>query len=68
VALEVGIDPTVRHAADLGYVPIVVHDACGWGSEEAARRSLEGLAFAGDAMIADVDEVVGLLGSSSGRG
>jgi biuret amidohydrolase len=24
VALEVGIEPTVRHAADLGYIPVVV--------------------------------------------
>ena len=57
VALEIGIDPTVRHSADLGYVPVVVRDACGAGDAEAARRSLESLAFAGDAIIADTDEV-----------
>ncbi|MGB7798855.1 MAG: cysteine hydrolase [Pseudonocardiaceae bacterium] len=29
VALEVGIEPTVRHSLDLGYLPVVVVDACG---------------------------------------
>jgi nicotinamidase-related amidase len=53
VALEVGIEPTVRHAADLGYVPIVIHDACGAGNADAGARSLEALKFAGDAMITD---------------
>src|SRR5919206_5019642 len=37
IALEVGIEPTVRHSADLGLIPIVVRDACGWGSAEAAE-------------------------------
>jgi nicotinamidase-related amidase len=38
VALDVGIEPTVRHSADLGYVPVVVRDACGAGDEAAGRR------------------------------
>ncbi len=29
IALEIGIEPTVRHGMDLGYIPIVVTDACG---------------------------------------
>jgi hypothetical protein len=29
VAMEIGIEPTVRHGADLGYIPIIVTDACG---------------------------------------
>jgi nicotinamidase-related amidase len=66
VALEVGIEPTVRHAADLGYIPIVVRDACGAGNEAAAARSLETLTFAGDAMLADTDAVCAAL-SASGR-
>jgi biuret amidohydrolase len=37
VALEVGIEPTARHAADLGYVPIVVTDACGAGDPNRRR-------------------------------
>ena len=51
VALEIGVEPTVRHAADLGYVPIVVTDACGAGDRAAGERSLETLRFAGDAML-----------------
>ena len=62
VALEVGIEPTVRHSTDLGYVPVVVRDACGAGDAAAARRSLDALAFAGDALIADTDEVCAALG------
>jgi nicotinamidase-related amidase len=54
VAMEVGIEPTVRHAADLGYVPVVVTDACGAGHQEAANRSLASLTFAGDALFTDV--------------
>jgi biuret amidohydrolase len=53
VALEVGIEPSARHAADLGYVPIVVTDACGAGDRAAGERALETLRFAGDALLAD---------------
>jgi biuret amidohydrolase len=53
VALEIGVELTVRHAADLGYVPIVVTDACGAGDRAAGERSLETLRFAGDAMLTD---------------
>ena len=66
MALEVGIEPTVRHSADLGYVPVVVGDACGAGDAEAGARSLDALAFAGDALIATTDEVCAAL-SASGR-
>ncbi len=50
VALEVGIEPTVRHATDLGFLPVVVTDACGAGHLEAAERSLETLRFAGGSL------------------
>jgi nicotinamidase-related amidase len=66
VALEVGIEPTVRHSADLGYVPVVVRDACGAGDVAAGERSLVTLAFAGDAIVATTDEVCAAL-SASGR-
>lgn len=61
VALEVGIEPTVRHAADLGFIPVVVTDACGWRNQEAQERSLAGLAFAGDALFTDARTFGGLL-------
>jgi biuret amidohydrolase len=65
VALEVGIEPTVRHAADLGYVPIVIRDACGAGDSEAGARSIAALEFAGDAMVTDV---AGFAAALSNRG
>jgi nicotinamidase-related amidase len=65
VATEVGIEPTVRHGADRGFVPVVVTDACGAGNPAAASRSLEALAFTGDAMMTDVATITGLLGHST---
>jgi nicotinamidase-related amidase len=55
VAMEIGIEPTARHAADLGIVPVIVEDACGSGHAEAAQRSIESLKFAGDAVFTDVE-------------
>lgn len=60
VAMEVGIEPTVRHGADLGYGPVVVTDACGAGHQEAAQRSLASLEYAGDALMTDVETICGL--------
>ena len=65
VAMEVGIEPTVRHATDRGYIPVVIADACGAGHEEAAQRSLAGLRFTGDAMITDADTFCALLGKKT---
>jgi nicotinamidase-related amidase len=62
VAMEVGIEPTVRHGADLGYIPVVVTDACGAGHEEAAERSLASLRFAGDTLFTRCAELSALLG------
>jgi nicotinamidase-related amidase len=55
VALEIGIEPTVRHGADLGYIPVVIKDACGCGHRDAAERSIASLEFAGDTLFTDVD-------------
>lgn len=60
VATEVGIEPTVRHAADLGYIPVIVTDACGAGNESAAQRSLASLEFAQDALMTDVETICDL--------
>lgn len=43
--LEIGIEPTARHAADLGFLPVVVQDACGVVDEAAAERSLAALDY-----------------------
>jgi nicotinamidase-related amidase len=61
IALEVGIEPTARHAADLGFIPVLVADACGSGHAGAGRRSLDALAFAGDAIITELAAVRRLL-------
>jgi biuret amidohydrolase len=66
VATEIGIEPTARHGADLGYIPVLVTDACGAGNEEAAKRSIESLKFAGDALITDTETICDVLRKRSG--
>jgi nicotinamidase-related amidase len=56
IALEIGIEPTARHATDLGFVPIVLSDACGHGRAEAAERALQTMRFIGEAVIGGVDD------------
>src|SRR5206468_7419719 len=60
IALEVGIEPTVRHGTDLGYIPVVVADACGSRDKVAAKRVLESLAFAGGSLQTDVKTICGV--------
>jgi nicotinamidase-related amidase len=70
VALEIGIEPTVRHAVDLGYLPVLVTDACGAGNQEAGQRALASLRFMGDAFFSTVEEICRIFGrgaSPSGR-
>jgi biuret amidohydrolase len=54
IAMEVGIEPTARQAADLGFIPVILTDACGAGHQAAADRSIDSLRYAGDAMMTDV--------------
>jgi nicotinamidase-related amidase len=61
IALEVGIEPTVRHALDLGYVPILVTDACGSRDKAAADRALAQLAFAGGSLQTDINTLSAVL-------
>jgi len=55
IALEIGIEPTARHATDLGIIPIILQDACGAGERQAGERAMETLRFVGEALICDVD-------------
>ncbi len=57
IAMEIGIEPTVRHGVDLGYIPVVVKDACGFGHSDAAARSVSSLEFAGDAIFTSVEGI-----------
>jgi biuret amidohydrolase len=66
VAMEIGIEPTVRHGADLGYIPIVITDACGAGQPEAGERALASLRFMGDALFTDVAGIRELLSTTGG--
>jgi biuret amidohydrolase len=54
-------EPTVRHSADLGYIPIVVTDACGSGDPEAEERSVATMKFTGDAILTDIEAIVATL-------
>jgi nicotinamidase-related amidase len=54
VATEIGIEPTVRHASDLGFIPVVITDACASGDAEAGERSLSTLRFLADAFLTDL--------------
>jgi nicotinamidase-related amidase len=64
IAMEIGIEPTVRHGADLGYIPVVVTDACGCGHNDAAARSIASLEFAGDAFFTTVDTICKRFGNA----
>jgi nicotinamidase-related amidase len=66
IALEVGIEPTCRHAADLGIIPILVHDACGAGDPEAADQCVSSLEHMGDTIITDLKTVCELLAAIDG--
>ncbi|HKW41594.1 MAG TPA: cysteine hydrolase [Gemmatimonadales bacterium] len=67
IALEIGIEPTVRHATDLGYIPILVEDACGWRDAAAAQRARAQLAFVGGSFATDTDTIVAVLRGGSGH-
>jgi biuret amidohydrolase len=67
VAMEVGIEPTVRHGADLGLIPVLVTDACGAGNPAVAERLRDALATAGDAILTDVSTITGLLAGEPER-
>ena len=61
IALEIGIEPTARHGADLGFLPLLIEDGCGAGHPDAAARSIESLRFAGDTLFTDVKTFCRLL-------
>jgi len=67
IALEVGIEPTVRHGMDLTYIPVVVTDACGYGNALAAQRTLAALAFAGGSIQCDCGALIEVLRGTSER-
>ena len=65
IATEIGIEPTVSHGADLGFVPVVLRDACGTGHAEAAERSFASIAFMADALMTDVATITAAMAAAS---
>jgi len=68
IALEIGIDPTCRHGADLGLVPVLVQDACGFGNSAAAAHCLASLTHMGDSLLTDTKTICNLLAGFAATG
>jgi biuret amidohydrolase len=68
VALEIGIGPTIWHAADLGLIPVVVTDACGGRDRPAMERVLDSARFTGDALLTDIAAITPLLSRTASSG
>jgi len=65
IALEVGLEPTVRHGADLNYIPIVVTDACGSKTQQLKERSLATLEETGEVIALETSNLVPLMKRST---
>jgi nicotinamidase-related amidase len=66
IAMEIGIEPTVRQATDHGFAAVVIEDACGFGSREARDRSLATMGYIGEAIITNTESFCNALGASPG--
>lgn len=67
IALEIGIEPTVRQGLDLNYVPVVVTDACGAKTQELKDRSLATLEETGEVITVDTTQLIGLMKAAIAR-
>jgi nicotinamidase-related amidase len=61
IALEVGIEPTVRHGADLNYVPIVITDACGSMTQELKNGALHSFDATGEIISVTTTQITSLM-------
>jgi biuret amidohydrolase len=57
IAMEVGIEPTVRHGSDLNFIPVIASDACGSRSQELKNRSLATLKETGEVILSSVEDI-----------
>jgi nicotinamidase-related amidase len=64
IALEIGIEPTVRQSLDLNYIPVIVTDACGSKTDELKQRSLATLNDTGEVFTISTADAVKRLVSS----
>jgi nicotinamidase-related amidase len=62
---EIGIEPTVRHGADLGFIPVIVTDACGSVDAAAGERALASLDYAMMSLQTDAATITRLLREAS---
>jgi nicotinamidase-related amidase len=62
IALEIGIEPTVRQGLDLNYLPVVITDACGSRTDELKHRSLATLKETGEVFMTSTADIVRILG------
>jgi nicotinamidase-related amidase len=53
IAMEIGIEPTVRQATDNGFAAVLIEDACGFGNAAARDRSIATLNFIGETILTD---------------
>jgi Isochorismatase family len=65
--LEIEIEATARDAADRGFLPVVVEDACGVVEVEAAERSLASLDYSLMSYRANAAQVVDALSGGKGK-
>jgi biuret amidohydrolase len=68
LVLEIGIEPTVSHGADLGYVPIVIADACGSVEPDARERALASIAYTLFSHVTDADTFCRVLQAAPSQG
>jgi biuret amidohydrolase len=61
IALEVGIEPTVRNGTDLNYIPIVVTDACGSMTPELKARTLHSFETTGEVILVTTTQITSLM-------
>ncbi len=61
IAMEVGIEPTVRHGADMNFIPVVAVDACGSKTPEVMERSVATLKETGEVILCSTAEVISSL-------
>jgi nicotinamidase-related amidase len=61
IALEIGIEPTIRHGLDQNFLPILVTDACGAGDAELKEHSLRTLEHTGEVIAVETETLVSAL-------
>lgn len=64
IALEVGIEPTVRNGTDLNYIPIVVTDACGSMTPELKARTLHSFETTGEVISVTTAQITSLMAAN----